>query len=212
MATIMVLSDISTAPAAAGNTMPHGAQHAGGERDRNDVVPRGPPQVLDHLPVCRLAQREDPRHVARIASHEDDITGLDGDIRPGANRDPHVSRHERRCIVDTVPHHRHALPLPLDLLNLRRFLVGQDFGEDRIDAQLGCHGIRDCLRIAGHHDDFHLLLVQTPNSLAGLVPDRVGDGEHRVRCTSFEHPDCGLPAGGCPIYCGLEFWIDLRSP
>lgn len=44
---------------------PSRLQHAGGERDRHDVVARGPPEVLNHLAVRRARKRDDPGDVAR---------------------------------------------------------------------------------------------------------------------------------------------------
>lgn len=45
------------APADIGTTKPIGAQHARGERDGEEAVARGPPEILCKLPVRRAGER-----------------------------------------------------------------------------------------------------------------------------------------------------------
>ena len=65
-------------------------QDAGRQRDRDDVVAGGPPEVLHHLSVVRPAERDDSRDIPRVAPDQDDVAGLDGDVRTGAYRDGDV--------------------------------------------------------------------------------------------------------------------------
>ena len=81
-------------------------RYTGGEGNRDDVVPGGPPQVLDHLAIGDATERDDPGHVAWIASHQHNVTGFDGDIRSGSNRDPDICRGEGRGIVYAIANHR----------------------------------------------------------------------------------------------------------
>src|SRR5438034_5947698 len=52
--------------------------HSGGKRNGDDVVPGGPPDVLEHLPVGGATQFDDRRDVARIASHQHHVARCDG--------------------------------------------------------------------------------------------------------------------------------------
>src|SRR5262249_34893920 len=56
---------------------PPRGQPARGQWNRDDVVSGRPPQILQHLAIGGLAEGDDARGVARIASHEDDVSRLD---------------------------------------------------------------------------------------------------------------------------------------
>ena len=66
---------------------------------------------------------------------------------------------EGGSVVHTVARHRYDQPSRLDLLDLRRLLVGQHFGEEVVEAQLRGHPRGDLFGVAGeHHDaDAHVL-------------------------------------------------------
>ncbi len=70
-------------------------ENSGCERNGEDVVSGGPPEVLNHLSVGGLAERHDPRYVTRIASNEHHIARFDRDVRSGADRDADIGRHQR---------------------------------------------------------------------------------------------------------------------
>lgn len=74
---------------------------------------------------------------------------------------PTVGRRERRRVVHPVTDHGDALPLPLELLDLRRLRLGQYLREHEIDPECPCDGISDRLGIPGQHGDLHPELVQT---------------------------------------------------
>ena len=81
-ATTIVETLIRSAPTAGGSSDAGPRERTGGERDRDDVVPGGPAEVLDHLPVARLRE-PDARRPRRA------------DRRSRARRRPTRSR--RRC-------------------------------------------------------------------------------------------------------------------
>src|SRR5437773_4392920 len=87
------------------------------EWDGDDVVPRGPEEVLDHLRVRRSRETDDLDDVARIVPQQDDSGRLDRDVGARADRDPHVRLGQRRSIVDTVTDHRDATSVTLQLLD-----------------------------------------------------------------------------------------------
>jgi len=68
----------------------------------------------------------DERHVAR----------LEGDVGAGADGDADIGLRECRRVVDAVADHGHPLPRVLQRLHLGRLLLGQDLGEDLVDADL----------------------------------------------------------------------------
>ena len=153
IATITVLADISTAPDRRRQQNAPRRQHAGGERNRDDVVARRPPEVLHHLPIARADQRDDPRHVARIAAHEDDVACLDGHVGAGADRDADIRGHERRRVVHAVADHRDALARALELLDLRRLVLRQHLGEHACRSRAPRDRLGNGPCVAGHHHD-----------------------------------------------------------
>jgi hypothetical protein len=140
--------------------------HAGGQRNRDHVVARRPPEVLSHLAIGRAAERDDPWHVTWVATHKHDVSRLDGNVRPRTDGDADIGRHECRRVVDAVAHHRDALTLGLQLTDLRRLLIGKHLGHHAVDAELSANALRDSARIAGEHRDLDLLVVQSLHCLA----------------------------------------------
>ena len=124
------------APTAGPSVMPAHDERAGGERDRDDVVPRAPRQVLHHLPVARVRQRDHADDAARVRRREHDTGRLDRDVGAGADRDPDVGARERRRVVHTVADHRHAQPARLELGDLAVLVLGEHLGEHLVDADV----------------------------------------------------------------------------
>ena len=154
IATMTVLSDISTAPTAARQHDAPRRQHAGGQRDRDDVVAGRPPEVLHHLAVGRPAERDDSRHVSRIASHEHDVARLDGDVRAGADRDPDVRRTSAGASLTPSPTIATRLPCRCTSWIFAAFSSGSTSANTVSMPSSAATAFGDGLRIAGHHDDF----------------------------------------------------------
>src|SRR5262249_39979763 len=89
----------------------------------------GPQEVLDHLAIGRAGELEDGRHVPWIAAHEHDVRRLDRDIRSGTDRNAEVRCDQRWRVVDTVTDHRNGQAARLDLANLLRLWMRQNFCE-----------------------------------------------------------------------------------
>ena len=56
------------------------------------------------------------------------ISGIDRDVRSGADGNPDVGRHERRRIIDAVTHHRDPLALRLERFVLLALSETADVG------------------------------------------------------------------------------------
>ena len=91
MATIRVLADINTAPTA-GEVLPLCRQ--GRQRNSDDIVVRGPPEILDHLAIAGARQRDDLRHVVRITSPG---SRRDAGEEPGYEDDDYSETQFHRC-------------------------------------------------------------------------------------------------------------------
>ena len=72
-------------------------EHAGCQRDGDDVVAGGPGEVLHHLAIARPREPDDPGDAAWIAGGEDDPGGLDGHVGAGTDGDADVGAGERRA-------------------------------------------------------------------------------------------------------------------
>ena len=68
-------------------TIPSGSKDTGCDRQRQRVVADGPGEVLAHLAHGSAADRDRDGNVERIRAHQHDISGLDGDVGAGADRD-----------------------------------------------------------------------------------------------------------------------------
>jgi len=68
-----------------------------------DVVPERQPQVLTDRPDRRPAQNAGGGHRPQVGADERHPGARDGDVRPGAQRDPDVGRREGWGVVDPVP-------------------------------------------------------------------------------------------------------------
>ena len=77
---------------------------------------------------------------------------LDRDIRPGPDRETEVGLCERGRVVDAVADHRHDLARVLETSHRRRLLVGQDLGDDTVDADLGRDAPRRFLGVSREED------------------------------------------------------------
>jgi len=87
---MIVESDMNTAPIA-------------GECDY--VVPGRPDKILLHLPVACLRERDESDDVEWVVLDQNDVSRLDGDVRPGANGNADVGPRERRRVVDAIADH-----------------------------------------------------------------------------------------------------------
>ena len=92
---------------------------------------------------------------------------------------------QRRRVVHAVADHRHALARALQLLDLRRLLLGQHLREHRVDAELAARPHRRRLRVAGHHDDLDAArraVAAPPRADSGRIASATAnDGEHSTR-------------------------------
>jgi len=73
IATMIVDSDMNTAPIVGDRRDADGSEDSRRKREREHVVAGRPDEVLLHLPVARLRQSDEPHHVQRVIVDEDDI-------------------------------------------------------------------------------------------------------------------------------------------
>ena len=93
--------------------------------------------------VARLSERAQ-RDAAQVAGDQRDVGRLDRHVGAGADRDPDIGLGERGGVVDPVADHRHQLALVLQMADLERLVLGQDLGEDALDADLARRSPRPC--------------------------------------------------------------------
>ena len=92
-----------------------------------------------------------------------------GDVGAGAHGDADIGLRQRGGVVDAVAGHGHDSALRLQAAHDFRFLLGQDFGIDFVDAELGGNGFGGGAAIAGEHDDADAFGVQLANALAAWM-------------------------------------------
>ena len=114
---------------------------------------------------------------------------------PAADRDAHIGAGQGRRIVHTVAHHGHPLALALQLGHLLVLVLRQHLGEVLVDAQLGGHGLRHRLAVAGQHGHLHAHVVQSLHGLLAFRPHHVGQGEGCYQLPIGDQINGRLPFG-----------------
>jgi len=105
-------------------------------REGDDVVGHRPEQVLVHLAQGGPGEKDRSDDVVGVALHEDDVGAFNGDVGARADRKSHVGLGQRRCVVDAVSDHSHAMALRLEFLDFRRLVAGKHVG---VIGKLGCY-------------------------------------------------------------------------
>ena len=135
-ATTIVETLMRIAATAGGMAMPGPRERAGGDGDGDDVVPGGPPQVLEALAVGGLRQPDDADDQPRVGAGEDEPGRLDGDVGAGADGDADVGAGEGGGVVDAVADHGDLEAAGLELGDLGGLVLGEDLGEHLVDAEV----------------------------------------------------------------------------
>src|SRR5918998_4572338 len=150
-------------------------EHARRDRDQQNVVGEGPEEVLLYVPYGCLREPYGPRHPAHVPRDERQVCGLHRHIRAGACRHADVRSRQGRSVVDPVANHRDDLAFGLKLLDLALLVLGQDLGENAVNAELTSYGVRRPAVVAGQHGDLEAHLLQCLHRLARLLAHHVGD-------------------------------------
>ena len=88
-------------------------QHAGGDRNSDDVVDHRPEEILANRAHRSARQRNRVGDAAEVGTHERDLARVDRDVGAGADGDADVRPRQRRRVVDAVADHRdHAAFTP----------------------------------------------------------------------------------------------------
>ncbi len=95
----------------------------------------------------------DGRGIARIGTDQDDVGRLHRHVGSGSNGNPYIGFGERRGIVHPISGHGHDQAAGLDFLDLVGLLIGQDFREVVVEAQLSGHPTGHCLGVSREHHD-----------------------------------------------------------
>ena len=130
---------------------------------------------------------------------------LHGDIGARPDGDTDIGRRQRRGVIDAVAHHGHDLALLLHFLDLRGLVLGKDFGEDRIDAELLRDGIGHRLGVARQHGDLDVPLVQRAHGRVALIADPVRDSEQGNSPTVTDEIDGRLTLAGGLVGSAFDF-------
>ncbi len=104
-----------------------GVQASGGGEGQGDpVVEEGPDQVSPDGPTDSSGVLYDPQDLSEIRVEDVDVRRLSREIGACSERDPHVGRRQRRCVVDPISHHRDGPPGPAAFPNLMDLVLRQE--------------------------------------------------------------------------------------
>ena len=138
-------------------------------------------------------------HAGEAALHQGDVAGFHGDVGSGAHGETDVGLGERRGVVDPVTDHGHDFAFALQQLDLVGLVVGQDLGEDSIDADAVCNGGGGAEIVTGEHHDLESEIVHACNGRLRVVLHRVGDSDHADDVSVDTDDHCGLALVGEPL-------------
>ena len=110
------------------------------------------------VPQRCTAETDGCRHICETALHENDVCGVNGNIRSGADGDADICTGQCRGIVDAVSHHG-DLALCGKFADDSLFSVREDAGNHVIYASLLADRPGGLFVVAGEHDhlDAHVL-------------------------------------------------------
>lgn len=81
-------------------------ESSAGSRDADPVEEERQDNILLCLAIAIPTDAPGGQDGAQAIADDDDVGRLDRDVRPGSHRDPDISLHERRCVVDPITNHR----------------------------------------------------------------------------------------------------------
>lgn len=146
-------------------TRPHRIQHPRRDRQRDQIVQRGPEEIQNDPSENHTTQRNQRHHAAQIR-HEDETRRLHRDIRASSDSDANIRDGQGGRVVDPITDHgdgRAAALAAQQVLeadaaarqqglleegNLARFLGGEHAGDDVVgwNSHFSADGV-GCLRV-----------------------------------------------------------------
>ncbi len=153
------------------------------QRDADEIVEESPEQVLVNVFQYRTGKAHRGRHIGQGAVHQDNIGGVNGDVRAGADGDADIRTGQRRSVIDAVADHS-GLPLFLQFANRRFLPIGEHSGDHVIHASLRADRFRGSFVVPGQHDDADTLIAQLPDGLGGFCLDGVRHGDDADKTTA----------------------------
>src|SRR5690242_6212188 len=105
--------------------------------------------------AARLAGQFDEKgQAAQVVVHERNGRAVDGDLAAGgAHRDAHVTRGQRRGVIDTVTDHSDAITTAFHFADKLDLVLRKAFGDDLLTTDLARHSRGNRLTVAGDHRD-----------------------------------------------------------
>jgi hypothetical protein len=132
-----------------------------------------PQRTRDSAPFsCR--SHNNVNGVTWITPNEDHVSSRDGHIRTGSDGDPQVGRGQGWGIVHAVAGHRDDPALTLKCADLFTLLLGKNFGDHFIEAQVLSHPVGHFLLVAGQDDHLDPALMQDLHGPFRFGANRVG--------------------------------------
>ncbi len=114
---------------------------------------------------------------ARVARGEHDAGRFDGDVGAGADGQADVGAGEGGGVVDAVADHGDALAALLQVGDGLVLVLGEDLGEDLVDAEVAADGVGDLPGVAGDHRHVDAHPAEVVDGLSGLGADLVLERE-----------------------------------
>ena len=90
-------------------------EHAGSQRNANEVVDESPEKVLCNHPHRALTQVEGAGNVAQVIAHERHLCHIHRHIGASPNGHAHVGQGQRLRVVDAVTNHGYGVTFALQL-------------------------------------------------------------------------------------------------
>ena len=141
------------------------------------------------------AQADGGGHIAQAALHQHNVSGVNRNIRTGANGNTDIRAGQGRCIVDAVAHHGHAA-LVFQAADHSFLAIGQHTGNHFVHTGLCPNGFGGTLVIAGQHHNTDAHALQFTHSLRAVLLDDVRHRDNALHGAILGKEQRGLALGG----------------
>ena len=156
----------------------NGIENSCGKRNAEKIVAEGKIKVLTNVAHRCPTQFAGLENTAKIPFDECDPRRLNGDIGPGAHRDPDVGLCQCRGIVDSITGHGHFVPCRPQAFDRLMLVFRCQCGFEVVEMELGSDNLGRLLVIAGEHQHAEARFLQRGHRTGGRRFDRVSDHQH----------------------------------
>ncbi len=148
-----------------------------GKRNADRIIEKRPKQIFVNVAQRGAAEPDRRRYIRKTALHQNNLGGIDGDIRAGTDGNSRVGTRQGGCIVNSVAHHG-DLSAALQRTDCLLFSVRADAGNHLIHARLRPDGARGALIVARNHHNAQPHAAHLAHGCGAFRLNGIRNGNH----------------------------------